>query len=136
MSKPSEATQSKPKNVKLSKDSAGGILGSVARKSRAYASTQLSSSSKMLVREAVPTTYDKKPIAEKKASHIDHDKFYLEQITGLATWVMGSTKAARAFMNHAHPMLGHVTPIEAIKSEEGKIAVHRILINIEFSLPA
>ena len=59
-----------------------------------------------------------------------------EQIVGLATWVLGSTKAAKAFLGQSHPMLGGLTPLKAAETDESRRAVERILFNIEYSLPA
>ena len=60
----------------------------------------------------------------------------VEQITGLTTWVLGSLEAANAFLTDPHAMLGGLTPLKAIETDDGKKQVERILINIKYGLPA
>lgn len=104
--------------------------------SRQLVKNPSSSGQKLVVREAVASSYGTQSLSKARASGTPKSHHIIEQVTGLATWVLGSVKVAKAFLNDTHPMLGGLTPLKSLETEEGRQQVERILMNIKYGLPA
>ncbi len=60
----------------------------------------------------------------------------LARITALAQQALGDANEAREWLTTPHALLSYRTPIETAATDLGARLVERILINIEYSLPA
>jgi putative toxin-antitoxin system antitoxin component (TIGR02293 family) len=60
----------------------------------------------------------------------------LARIAALATQALGTEGEAKAWLTEAHPLLGNRPPIEVAATDLGARQVERMLVNIEYGLPA
>ncbi|HEY1930800.1 MAG TPA: antitoxin Xre/MbcA/ParS toxin-binding domain-containing protein [Acetobacteraceae bacterium] len=79
-----------------------------------------------------PATYKRSRRLSPAASEAER----LARVTALALQALGDDDEAREWLNVAHPLLSHHTPIETAATDLGARMVERLLHNIEYSLPA
>lgn len=60
----------------------------------------------------------------------------LARIAALATQALGEAAEAKAWLTEPHPLLGNRPPIEVAATDLGARQVERMLVNIEYGLPA
>ena len=79
-----------------------------------------------------PATYKRgerlSPAASERAER-------LARVAALARQALGDADAARSWLTEPHPMLG-AFPIEVAATDLGARQVERLLLNIEYGLPA
>ncbi|HYF08925.1 MAG TPA: antitoxin Xre/MbcA/ParS toxin-binding domain-containing protein [Acetobacteraceae bacterium] len=80
-----------------------------------------------------PATYKRSPRLSPAASERAER---LARVTALAMQALGDTEEARHWLNSPHPMLGDKPPIAVAATDLGARQVERILLNIEYGLPA
>jgi len=80
-----------------------------------------------------PATYKRSqqlsPAASERAER-------LARVTALAQQALGGAEEARTWLGEKHPLLADHPPIEVAATDLGARQVERILLNIEYGLPA